>query len=107
MKNPKSVAAGKKAWKGKRQNWFVAEKKYKELLKKEGSSILAHRGGYPDFMYEKDGNICFTEVKRGNDLLQENQKKVMNILRKAGFDVKLLRYQSTTDSFEEDKTWIE
>ena len=97
----------KNAWKNHRENWFKAEKEYEKLLINDGHTIVAHRGGYPDFMHEVDNKICFTEVKTNSDALEHEQKKVMNKLRNAGFDVRLIRYESKTKKFKIDKSWID
>jgi len=102
-KNPNNVRRGKKAWVKYGEEWFEDEKQYKEKLVADGCEILAHRGGYPDFMYIKNGKINFAEIKKGNDTLKNQQKKVLLALKKAGFRVKILRYKK--GEFEEDKEW--
>lgn len=103
-KNPKKVEGGRKAWRGNnRKKWFQAEKKFRKKLEKEGCEILAYRGGYPDFMYRKNGKIKFVELKKGNDSLSDKQQKVLSTFDELGFEVKVLRYVNR--KFNEDKHW--
>ena len=54
-------------------------------------------------MYIKNGKINFAEIKKGNDILKNQQKKVLLALKNAGFRVEVLRYKN--EEFEEDKEW--
>jgi signal recognition particle subunit SEC65 len=104
MKNPKRVRAGRKAWRGKgRKNWFKSQKDYKKVLESKGYKILVSHKGYPDYMVRKNRKISFREVKKNNDPLEKEQKEVIKRLRKAGFDVKIIRYRSSLGKFEVSK----
>mgnify|MGYP001561265987 FL=1 len=103
MKDPKRVRAGQKAWRGKRRNWFKSQKDYKKVLESEGYEILVSHKGYPDYMVTKNRKISFREVKKDNDPLEKEQKEVIKKLRKAGLDVKVIRYRSSLGKFQVSK----
>ncbi|MCK4825071.1 VRR-NUC domain-containing protein [bacterium] len=105
MKNPKRIKGAKQAWEKYGDEWFEDEMKFKAQLEENGYEILAHRGGYPDFMYKVDNEIRFAEIKKGNNPLTNQQKKVLTILQKAGFRVSVLRYKN--GKFDEDTSWME
>jgi len=63
-------------------------------MKERGYLLITHRKGYPDLMFIKKGTtkLAFVEVKSGNDVLDEQQKKVLSELNKAGSETYLSKY---------------
>jgi len=63
-------------------------------MKKKGYLLITHRKGYPDLMFKKEGTnkLAFVEVKSGNDVLDEQQKRVLSELNKAGSETYLSKY---------------
>lgn len=70
------------------------EKIVADYYRKQGYKIF--RNGYPDFLLykEKENKCLFVEVKSWTGATSKNQKMVHNILRKIGFEVKLLRVKN-------------
>ena len=58
-------------------------------LERRGWTVF-HRG-FPDFICFKDGAIKFVEVKRGRDKLKPTQRKVIEGLKRAGFEVETVK----------------
>lgn len=101
MVNPDSSKSSKDAWKNNRPHWFEGEKKAVSKLERDGYTILAWRGGYPDIMAEKDGKLSFFEIKRRSGALKDEQKVALLSLKKHGHSVHVWRYQPKTDDFIE------
>ncbi len=57
----------------------------------------AHRNGFPDLMVIQDNAIRFIEIKAEGDQLRRNQLAQLERLRRAGFEVEVLKIQWIVD----------
>lgn len=62
-----------------------AESEIADLMEKRGWKL--HRGGWPDFLCEKDGAVMALEVKASSDTLSRRQKRIFKVLESIGIEV--------------------
>lgn len=69
------------------ENFLQEYSKKKKLMK----LLISFRIGYPDLICLKDGKISFFEVKTKNSEIKEHQKRVIDIIKSEGYEVKVIR----------------
>ena len=65
----------------------------RDMAKNKKCEVIAHRKGYPDLTFRKNGRLIFVEVKTKKYKPDKNQRKVLKAFKKAGFSVLIAHYR--------------
>lgn len=70
-----------------------SEKLAEEWLNEKGFEVLVKKGA-PDFLCrDKNGKLCFVEVKKNNDFIKQHQREWIYVIEKAGIKTHIVNVQ--------------